>query len=169
MEARSSVCLLHRDRRAEGAIGACAYCASCLQAIATALSGVRPGTMPRECAATALGESAAWRALAGSGAAHWLAHELKLRPLPPLPRCAAGFAVRRSDLLVGRRELVRELPRPGDLWFDLDEEGCGVVATSERREDAQIAISIRAPLVGSLHPSVHDFYGDLAGRGRFFR
>jgi hypothetical protein len=168
MEVGSSVCLLHRDRRAEGAIGSCAYCAACLQEIANALRGVLPGIVPRECAATALG-GAGWRALVGSGAAHWLAHELKVRPLPPLARCAAGFAVRRADLLVGRRELVRELPQSGDLWLDLDDDGCGVVVTSRRAEGAAVEVSIRAPLTGSLYASVHDFYRDLSGRGRFFR
>ncbi|MEX2208194.1 MAG: hypothetical protein WEF50_18370 [Myxococcota bacterium] len=168
MEVSSSVCRLHRDRRAAGAIGSCAYCAACLQEIAAALRGVLPGVVPRECAATALG-SAGWRGLAGSGAAHWLAHERKLRPLPPLARCAAGFAVRRADLLVGRRELVRELPRPGDLWLDLDEEGCGVVVSSRRGEDTEVELSIRAPIGGSLLAAVHDFYRDLSGRGRFFR
>lgn len=168
MQASSSVCLLHRDRRAERALGSCAYCVDCLQQIAVALRGVLPGVLPRECAAIALGP-AGWRALAGSGAAHWLAHELKLRPLPPLARCAAGFAVRRSDLLTGRRELVRELPRPGDLWLDLDDEGCGLVVAARRGEGAEVELSIRAPVDGLLGVAVRDFYRDLSGRGRFFR
>jgi hypothetical protein len=167
-ESRSNVCTLHRDRRAAGAIAASPYCSGCLQEIAVALRGVLPRVVPRECAAVAHG-SAGWRPLTGSGAAHWLAHELGLRPLPPHARCAAGFGVRRADLLVGRRELVRELPRAGDLWLDLDEEGCGVVVHARGGEGEPVEISIRAPLDAALGAGARDFYRDLSGRGRFFR
>ncbi len=168
MQPGSGTCLIHRERRAGGAHGACAYCASCLAEIAAAVRSVPPSVLPRECAATAL-ERAGWRALHGTGAAHWLAHELGLRPLPPVARCAAGFAVRRSDLLLGRRELERELPRPGDLWLDLDEEGCGRVLSARRGEGDEVEISIQARIQGGLAAAARDFYRDLSGRGRFFR
>lgn len=132
------------------------------------MRAVPPAVLHRECCATALG-APAWRTLAGSGAAHWLAHELKLRPLPPHARCAAGFAVRPAALLVGRRELVRELPRAGDLWLDLDDDGCGLVVVARRGEGEEVEISIRGPVDATRGVAARDFYRDLSGRGRFFR
>jgi len=168
METRSGVCLLHSDRRADGAIGSCSYCASCRQEIAAAVRAVPPGVTPRECFAVAL-PGAGWRAPPGSGAAHWLAHELSAHPVHPHTRCAAGFAVRRADLLFGRRELIRELPRARDLWVDLDDELCGLVVKSASSESGDVEISIRGLLNVSGGAAVCDFYRDLHARGRFFR
>jgi hypothetical protein len=106
---------------------------------------------------------------AGSGAAHWLAHELGTRPVHVHTRCAAGFPVRRADLLFGRRELLRELPRPLDLWVDLDDEGCGLVVKSASSESGEVEISIRGRVDAPGGVTVCDFYRDLHGRGRFFR
>ncbi len=168
MEARSGVCLLHGDRPAAGAIGACAYCASCLEAIEVAVRGLPLGLAPRECCAAAL-PGGGWRALASWAGAHWLAHELGVRSLPAQARCAAGFAVRRADLLLGRRELVRELPRHRDLWIDLDDQGCGLVESARRSESSEVEIAIRALIDPARGAATCDFYRDLSGRGRFFR
>ena len=110
-----------------------------------------------------------WLALESGAAAHWLAHELRAIASPGRPACAAGFAIERADLLATRRELGREPPRAGDLWADLDAEGCGIVVNSRRDESAGIAITVR-----HLHPlpareESADFYLQLGGRGRFFR
>ena len=168
METSSGVCLLHGDRRAAGAIGTCVYCASCLQEIAAAVRGLPLGLAPRDCFAAAL-PGGGWRAVTGSGAAHWLAHELGIRSVQAQTRCAAGFAVRRADLLLGRRELVRELPRQRDLWIDLDDQGCGLVESARRNDSSEVEISIRGLVDPARGASVCDFYRDLSGRGRFFR
>ena len=168
METSSQSCLIHGDRPAIAAIGVCSYCATCQHEIAASVRGLAPGVVPRECFATA-SSGGGWRALSGSGAAHWLAHELGIRPAQGLTRCAAGFVVHRADLLFGRRELVRELPRPRDLWIDLAEESCGVVVASRRDEPNGIEISIRGLVGASAGAGVCDFYRDLHGRGRFFR
>ena len=168
MKGSADFCGLHRDRPAESAIGGFGYCASCRQEIAAAVRALPVGVVPRECFAVAA-SGGVWRTPAGSGAPHWLAHELLTRPTHASNRCAAGFAVRRADVLFGRRELVRELPRPRDLWVDLDAEGCGLVLKSVGAESGEIEISIRALIGSAGGVTVCDFYRDLHGRGHFFR
>ena len=123
--------------------------------------------LPSDCFAAPAGD-ADWRPLARGAAAHWLAHELGQWAPLGRPACAAGFAIERGDLLHGRRPAVGP-PRAGDLWLDLDAEGCGVVASVRAHEARGIAIAIRHLHPLPARPELRDFYLDLAGRGRFFR
>ena len=123
--------------------------------------------LPSECFALPAGTDD-WRPLARGAAAHWLAHELaRLAPLGR-PACAAGFAVERADLLLGRRP-VEGPPRAGDLWLDLDPEGCGVVASVRPDAARGLSIAIRRLHRLPARSELRDFYLDFAGRGRFFR
>ena len=168
MATGSETCLLHRDRPAASAIGGCSYCASCRQEIAAVAGRSAHTVTPRDCFAAAL-PGGGWRALAGSGAAHWVAHELGIRSASAQSGCAAGFAVRRAELLLGRREIVRELPLPRDLWVDLYDEGCGLVVAAGRSASNEVLISIRGLVDARGLTGALDFYRDLHGRGRFFR
>ena len=123
--------------------------------------------LPSECFASPVGGDA-WRALASGAPAHWLAHELGVRAPIGRPACAAGFAIERRDL-VGRRRPIASAPRRGDLWVDLDDEGCGVVAGVSADSSRGLSIAIR-----HLHPlparaALGDFYLQMNGRGSFFR
>jgi len=133
---------------------------------ATRTLGTR--AVPSECFARWLGEER-WHALDAGAAAHWLAHELRIHPAAGRPSCAAGFAIDRADVLAGRRELGGEPPRAGDLWADLDAEGCGVVQTARREGERGIAIAIRRLRLLPARPESADFYLELGGKGRFFR
>jgi len=158
----------HAEREAVESLGLRAYCAECRTSRAEATCGSELRARPSECFATYAG-AGRWLSPARGASAHWLAHELGQAAQPGRPACAAGFALERAELLLGRRELVRELPRPTDLWVDLDAEGCGVVVRVQRDETRGFAIAIRhlRPLPAlELHS---DFHGQLGARGSFFR
>ena len=161
-------CAHHAERPAAEVLGARAYCAACREARLGATRALGSRAQPSECFARWLGDER-WLALESGAAAHWLAHELGLRPPAGRPSCAAGFAIDRADVLAGRRELVGEAPRAGDLWVDLDAEGCGIVQSAQREGERGIAIAIRHLRAFPARPERADFYLQLGGRGRFFR
>jgi len=160
-------CSLHADRPGVWSEGARRYCERCRAGIEAALRAATPGAAALRCAAIFTGGDS-WRPVPVPGAAHWLGHELRISIAPGRPGCAAGFAARLSEVLAGYRELGRELPQAGDLWVDLDGEGCGIVVSS-RREGAGADISVRGALVAKPALSVLDFYRDCGGRGHFHR
>jgi len=160
-------CARHPDRSAAEALGARAYCAACRDARELAVRAIAVSALPSACFAAPVGE-ADWRPLASGAAAHWLGHELGAPAPPGRPACAAGLAVERGDLLLGRRPATGS-PRAGDLWIDLDAEGCGLVASVRPHDARGIAIAIRHLHRLPARVETRDFYLDFAGRGRFFR
>ncbi|HXX48903.1 MAG TPA: hypothetical protein VEN47_11770 [Myxococcota bacterium] len=162
------MCAHHPERAAVEELGSRAYCAACRDALARATRALETRARPGECFARWLGQER-WHALDSGAAAHWLAHELRIRPAAGRPTCAAGFAIERTDVLVGRRELGGDAPRAGDLWLDLDAEGCGIVETARREGERGIAIAIRRLRLLPARPETADFYLQLGGKGRFFR
>jgi hypothetical protein len=160
-------CALHPDRPAPFAEGEGRYCERCRAGIEAARRSAPPGNAALRCSALYLGGDS-WRPIAAPGAAHWLGHELDVRVSPGRPACAAGRAARVLELVGTRRELVRELPIAGDLWVDLDGEGCGVVQSVRRAEEG-VEIAIRGGLASRTLLGALDFYRDCGGRGRFHR
>lgn len=158
---------MHRDRPGVFSEGERRYCERCRAGIEAALRAAPPGNASLRCSAFYAGGDS-WRPIAAPGAAHWLGHELGIRVPPGRPACAAGRAARVPELLSGYRELVRELPSAGDVWVDLDGEGCGLVK-SARRDENGVEISIQGGLVHRPQLGLLDFYRDCSGRGRFHR
>ena len=70
---------------------------------------------------------------------------------------------------MGSRRPVTGAPRAGDLWVDLDAEGCGVVASVRPDPDRGFAIAIRHLHPLSARTATGDFYLQFAARGGFFR
>jgi hypothetical protein len=160
-------CCLHADRPGVASEGDRRYCERCRGGIEAARRAGTPGVASLGCAALYTGGDS-WRPIQAPGAAHWLGHELRISVPPGRPACAAGRAARVSELLSGYRELVRELPGAGDLWVDLDGEGCGVVVLARRAAEG-VEIAIRGGLVARPQLGMLDFYRDCSGRGRFHR
>jgi len=161
-------CAHHPEREGAETLGARAYCASCRDARALATRGLELRAQPSACFATYAGDEL-WLALPRGAPAHWLAHELDVRAPVARPACAAGYAIERSDVLGGRREVRGEPPRRSDLWVDIDAEGCGVVVRAQPDETRGFSISIRHLRPSPARESSDDFYLQLGGRGRFFR
>jgi hypothetical protein len=164
----ASHCAIHRERPAVETLGARSYCAECRDARLGATQRLELRAIPSDCFASHLG-AGRWLAFQRGAPAHWLAHQLGVRARPERPACAAGFAVERADLLAGRSRVSGEPPRAGDLWVDLDAEGCGLVCRSQRDETRGFAISIRHLCATPARELHSDFYLDLAARGTFFR
>jgi hypothetical protein len=161
-------CANHPDRPAVERLGFQSYCAACRDALAAVTRSPALRALPRECFAS-YGGAERWLPLARGAPAHWLAHELGVRAQLGRAGCAAGHSLDRADLLAGRREVRGEPPRRGDLWVDLDAEGCGLVVAVQHAETRGFAISIRHLEPVSARDRVADFYAQLTARGRFFR
>jgi hypothetical protein len=158
---------VHPALPAARTLGPRGYCADCDRALEAAGRGVPALVQPRECFLIVRGASFA--PAGASPSLHWLAHELVRLAGSGRAACAAGFALELSDVLGTRRELARTLPRPGDLWVDLDDRDCGVVTEVRRGDGDELSLRIRGLLAPGGRLDTVDFYRDLHGRGRFFR
>jgi hypothetical protein len=161
-------CVHHPGRESIEAVGPLRYCESCRDARQRTTRGAEIRAHPAGCFARFVGGER-WVALESGGPAHWLAHELGVRAPSGRTRCAAGFAVHARDLLATRHTVSGGPPRPGDLWVDLDERDCGVVAAVAADPERGLAITIRHLGSAPARVCIEDFYFQLHGRGRFFR
>lgn len=161
-------CTNHPDRPAVERLGSRRYCAACRDSRLQVTRLLVMRAQPSECFASYAGAER-WLPLTRGAPAHWLAHQLGAGARPGRPACAAGYALERAELLAGRKAVQGEAPRAGDLWVDLDAEGCGLVVSCQRHETRGFSIAVRYLEPLSARESLVDFYLQLAARGRFFR
>jgi hypothetical protein len=143
------------------------YCARCSESLRRSSLGLQLAALPSGCFARYAG-SERWIAIRGGEAAHWLAHELGVRGATRDTSCAAGFALARSDV-IAKRQGLHALPVPGDLWVDLDSEGCGRVTRVQSDPVTGPRIWIRHLRSAPARVCEDDFYAHFSGRGGFFR
>ncbi len=81
---------------------------------------------PKECFVWHDGPSGAiWRAIPGTGCAHWVAHQLNIRI--GNATCNDGYSIRVSDVIYGRTEVQMQYCRAGDIWTNSELTHCGIV------------------------------------------
>src|SRR5258708_7074845 len=92
-------CIHHSDRESAINIFGKNYCAWCRDGIMAARRLVDPNIVPNECFVTY--EKGKWKPFEGTGCAHWVAHERRVRIGREGEVCLAGYSLRVSQLSVG--------------------------------------------------------------------
>jgi len=154
-------------------------CEECAKQVQAAQPDIRPHVTPKECFVTYDGSKKGWRAIVGTGCAHWVAHQLRIRRGRPDEVCAEGYTYRVVDVIAGARKIDREWEevRHNDIWVDPRREHCGLVVSIKEvkvGEEVKQAIAIMhcasAQFGGGERGVVtDDFERHFKGRGDFYR
>jgi hypothetical protein len=118
-----------------------------------------------------------WKAITGTGCAHWVAHDREIHSGGNDERCLLGYTLRVEDLIAGlsTRSLdhARRSISVGDIYVTADHEHCGrVVEIDETREPGgKRKITIRHDSSNSSGTGrgvvEDDFDEHFHGRGEF--
>ncbi len=133
-----SECFYHPGREGVVLYGRHYYCAKCKEGIERAKRDVHGDIHPPECFVMFHGGDS-WKAIIGTGCAHWAAHEREIRSGGNDERCLLGYTLRVEDLIAGlsTRSLDhgRRSISVGDIYVTADHGHCGlVVEIDESRE-----------------------------------
>ena len=86
-------CKLHPGREAVWEYNRVEYCAKCKTGILTAVGDVRPDVSPNECFIWYC-RNDEWKPIAGTGCAHWVAHEKDIQSGRADDKCLFGYTYR---------------------------------------------------------------------------
>ncbi|MEO5629806.1 MAG: hypothetical protein ABIQ62_08580 [Thermomonas sp.] len=124
---------------------------------------------PKPCFVTHVNNLFGWDSLAGTGCAHWVAHQKNLRRGHPGDghTCVLGHPTRVRDVVLGRAVIPDSMVQRGDIWAT--EDHCGVVETVMRVPMAPVAIMIRncSSKQGGVY--LNDWKSHFKGAGKFYR
>ncbi len=133
-----SKCVYHLGREGVVLYGRNYYCAKCKEGIEGARGDVGGDIYPPECFVMFHGGDT-WKAIIGTGCAHWVAHEREIRSGGKDERCLLGYTLRVEDLIAGLSTRSLDHGRRnisvGDIYVTTNEGHCGlVVSVDESRE-----------------------------------
>lgn len=163
-ETTGQQCIHHPGRPATTVRNGNAYCATCQSGIESAIAAVDAHVSPRECFITYRGGDT-WAPIAGTGCAHWVAHQKGIRG----SGCMAGYALRVPEVIAGTSTVARGDVRVGDIWANSGRDHCGIVVAVTPLPGGGNRISIQHDSSRQGGVRTNDFDGYFGGGGSFHR
>lgn len=164
-------CTLHPGRDAAAKVFDKPYCQKCLESIAIARSSIDKHVEPKECFITFLGNGA-WKAIDGTGCAHWVAHQRDIHTGSGNDKCLRGFTYRVKVLVQGKVQ-VTDLKKvqTNDIWVSDTSDHTGLVlrvAPGAKPTDKP-SITIRHDSSGQGKVADNDWATYFHSKGKFYR
>jgi hypothetical protein len=106
------------------------YCARCQTDIQAAVARLDNHVTPRDCFVWYTGRQNGWAPIAGTGCAHYVAHQLGVQTGAPSARCLAGYSYRVPLVILGRQPVTGGLSalQVGDIWVSATQDHTGLVS-----------------------------------------
>ena len=155
-------CTLHPGRPSVIQIEGLPYCATCRDGIRAARLHVDRHVEPRDCFIW-YASNDHWTPIAGTGCAHWVAHELNIRAESRGEGCLGGFAYRVHSLIEGRTRIASPAVQIDDIYVTPNLDHTGLVAR------VTPSIRIRHDSSGQGKVAENEFATYFHGKGSFFR
>ena len=124
---------------------------------------------PKPCFVTHVNNIVGWDSLAGTGCAHWVAHQKNFKRGKPGDgaTCTLGHPTRVRDVVLGRTAVAEAHVQRGDLWAT--DEHCGIVESVIRMPLVPAVIMIRNCSSKQGGVFVNDWASHFQGAGKFYR
>jgi len=171
-----SKCAIHlgRDADSDASFFGKGYCKICVEQIKNAQSNVPGHVSPKECFIIYKGGSTGWEPPAGTGCAHWVAHELGIQFGFQGDKCARGYSFKIPDVIAGARKLGgRAEVDIDDVYVTPNGKHCGLVKRIEevtKGETKTQKITIRhCSSTNERGVGDNDFDTHFKGEGTFWR
>jgi len=166
-----SKCSLHPGRDSVAAIFGKNYCATCRDGITAARGRVDRHVQPNDCFIWYVSNDN-WQPISGTGCAHWVSHELKIKAGTASDRCLAGFTYRVRTLVFSRTPVTDiSLVRVNDIWASpsVDHTGLVIRVTPPAQAGGRPTITIRHDSSRQGRVAENDFATFFHGQGTFYR
>ena len=165
-----SRCIHHPGRPSVLKINNKNYCAECERGIIAARLLVNRHVEPKACFLWYVGSNN-WQPIAGTGCAHWVAHQRGIRRGSANEQCVEGFTYRVRTLVHGMAVVALADVRVNDIWASptLDHTGLVLSVTPNRVALGAATIIIRHDSSGLGKVSDNDYASYFHGRGTFYR
>jgi hypothetical protein len=163
-------CYLHPGREAVWEYNRVEYCAKCKSGIRLAIEEVRSDVTPKDCFIR-YARYDVWEPIAGTGCAHWVAHEKDIQSGRADDKCLFGYTYRVHVLADICSEVALEYVRSGDIWISDKEDHAGLVirVMPNLYPDEMPEITICHDSSRQHGLAINDFQTYFHGRGWFCR
>ncbi len=132
-----------------------AYCARCQAGIQAAVAALDAHVTPPGCFVWYTGSRNGWAPIAGTGCAHYVAHQRGINIGSPGSRCLAGFSYRVSDVIIGRQAVNGGLAavQVNDIWVSPTRDHTGLVSRIDPPAPSAPGAPQHPPVVWITHAS----------------
>ena len=165
-----SRCTNHPGRASVFALANKNYCAECERGIVAARLAVDRHVEPKACFIWYVGNNN-WQPIAGTGCAHWLAHQRGIRRGTANEQCIEGFTYRVRTLIHGMQVVPLANVRINDIYVSpaVDHTGLVLSVVPSPVAGRPPAIRIRHDSSRQGGVSENDFATYFHGSGTFYR
>jgi len=164
-------CIHHPGRKATVGINNKKYCLKCEQGQQNAAKNVDRHVDPKGCFVWYLGGDR-WSPIKGTGCAHFVAHQKKIKKGLASHRCLEGLSIKVADIYKGKIEIKSlDNVRVGDIYVNSPKTHCGIVSRirTVKVKPLQRKITIKHASIRQGRVAENDFDTYFKGKGSFFR
>ena len=165
-----SRCIHHPGRVSVLAINSKNYCAECERGIIAARLSVNQHVQPKACFIWYVGNNN-WQPIAGTGCAHWVAHQRGIKRGGANEQCVEGFTYRVRTLIQGMQVVQLANVQVNDSYVSpaVDHTGLVLSVTASAVAGRPAKIMIRHDSSAQGGVSDNEFATYFHGRGTFYR
>jgi len=165
-----SPCIHHPSRPSVVTINLQHYCAECQQGIVAARLRVGRHVEPKDCFVWYAGANN-WQPIAGTGCAHWVAHQRGIRRGGTAERCLEGYTFRVRSLIQGLQPVELKNVQINDIYVmpAMDHTGLVVRVVPNPLPGQPPLITIRHDSSNQGRVADNDFASYFHGQGTFYR
>lgn len=148
-------CTIHPGTATAVVLYGRSYCARCQHNIQAAAAQLDNHVTPRDCFVWYTGVQAGWAPIAGTGCAHYVAHQLGIQAGPPGAVCLAGYVYRVPMVIVGRQRVTGGLGtvQVDDIWVSPTRDHTGLVSRIDPPPASAPGAPAGSPTIWITHAS----------------
>jgi hypothetical protein len=165
-----SRCLHHPGRASVKTINSEPYCAECVAGMTAARSRVDRHVEPKGCFVW-YASANNWQPIAGTGCAHWVAHQRNIRRGTRQERCVEGHTFRVRTLIQGLSTIALPDVKVDDIYVTpaVDHTGLVIRVTPNPTSGQPPLITIKHDSSNQGRVAENDFATYFHGQGTFYR
>jgi hypothetical protein len=164
-----SQCVYHPGRQSVITINGQNYCEVCKSGQEAAAKNVDRHVSPKDCFVWYLGNDQ-WKAITGTGCAHYVAHEKNITNGHKIHQCLKGYTLKVSDLTIGFTQVTdTQKVQVGDIYVTPKQDHCGLVSNVINKKGHPFTITIKHASSRQGKVAENDFGTYFKGNGTFWR
>ena len=164
-------CSVHPSLKSVGKINGVECCATCKKDIDAAVRKVDKHVEPKDCFLWYEGGKAGWEPIAGTGCAHWVAHQRGIKRGSAGEQCMLGYPFRVKTMIGGMSEVKLADVKVNDVYCTPSKDHTGLVikVVVDPKAPDKPKITIRHDSSAQGKVAENEFATYFKGKGTFHR